>query len=56
MNWNDEELESYLSRPEIRHDQYPTEKALFETLNKVYRFLKKIRNKSKHVGSDKNQH
>lgn len=56
MNWDDDELESYLSRPQIRHDQYPTEKAVFETLNRVYKFLKKISNRSKHVRSDGNQH
>lgn len=41
MNWGKDDLENYLLRTEIRHDQYPSEKVLFETLNRLYKFVKK---------------
>lgn len=39
MGWSEEKLEAYLARPEIRHDAYPSEAALWEKLLGWYRKL-----------------
>lgn len=44
MRWSNEDLESYISRPEIPHDTYPSERRLYEMLlsersAKIYRAL-----------------
>ena len=37
MGWTEEELISYLARPEIPHDAYPTERPLWDFALGVYR-------------------
>lgn len=39
MGWSEQKLVDYLSRPEIRHDAYPSEAALWESLLALYRRL-----------------
>ena len=39
MGWSEEKFEAYLSRPEVRHDAYPSEWAFFERLLGLYRKL-----------------
>ncbi len=36
MNWSMKQLEEYISRPEIKHDSYPSEKTKWEKLKKIY--------------------
>lgn len=55
MNWTEKMLEEYLQRPEIKHDQYPSEKRKFEWVStlpdripvglktRITRFIKAIR-------------
>jgi hypothetical protein len=37
MGWSEAKLQDYLKRPEIRHDAYPSEAALWERLLGLYR-------------------
>lgn len=37
MGWTQEKLDDYLSRPEVRHDAYPSEAALFQRMLDLYR-------------------
>ena len=39
MGWSEEKLVDYLARPEVRHDAYPSEAALWERLLGLYRKL-----------------
>lgn len=39
MGWSERKLEAYLARPEVRHDAYPSEAALFKALLAIYRRL-----------------
>lgn len=39
MGWSEEKFEVYLARPEVRHDAYPSEAALWEMLLGLYRKL-----------------
>ena len=39
MGWSEQKLEDYLSRPEVPHDAYPSEAALWERLLALYRRL-----------------
>ena len=42
MRWSNNELLEYLERPEKKHDEYPTEKFLWDI---VFNIAKKIRRK-----------
>lgn len=39
MGWSEAKLEAYLARPEVRHDAYPSEAAVWEALLQLYRKL-----------------
>lgn len=39
MHWSASELTAYLQRPEVAHDQFPSEKALWDASLSVYRTL-----------------
>ena len=39
MKWSNDQLEIYLSRPEIMHSDYPSEKFLWENLLALYKFF-----------------
>jgi N-acetyl sugar amidotransferase len=39
MGWSEAKLADYLARPEVRHDAYPSEAALWERLLELYRKL-----------------
>jgi N-acetyl sugar amidotransferase len=42
MGWDDSMLSSYLNRPEKRHDEYPSDRALWDGLKSIYnKYLKK---------------
>lgn len=36
MGWSEEELQNYLSRPEVPHDSYPSDRALWDWMQKMY--------------------
>lgn len=36
MDWSQEDLDKYISRPEVKHDNYKSEKQLWENLKKIY--------------------
>lgn len=40
MSWKPEDLDQYLTRPEVSHSAYPTEKPLWDFFLKVARFVK----------------
>lgn len=40
MGWSKENLESYLRRPRVEHDVYPSERLFYEKLSKLYFKLK----------------
>ena len=36
MDWSQEDLDKYISRPEVKHDNYKSEKQFWENLKKIY--------------------
>lgn len=43
MGWSDSDLESYLKRPEKRHDEYPSDRALWDGLRRIYhKFFRRV--------------
>jgi hypothetical protein len=38
MDWSEEDLNNYLSKPEIKHDFYKSENNLWDYLAKIYRY------------------
>ncbi|WP_323155218.1 N-acetyl sugar amidotransferase [Pseudomonas alvandae] len=37
MGWDEPKLRAYLERPEKRHDEYPSDRALWDGMKKIYR-------------------
>lgn len=48
MNWSEDDLDKYINSPEIKHDKYPSEKALWDKLilgnnnSVMYKLLKNV--------------
>ena len=40
MNWNEEDLNNYISRPAKSHSLYPNSKFIYENLLKIYKLIK----------------
>ena len=40
MGWSTNDLDKYITRPEIPHDYYKSEKKIFQLLLKIYKYLK----------------
>ena len=49
MNWSEDDLKNYLSKPEINHLVYGSEKKLWEILKKFYKSSKQIRSLIKKI-------
>ena len=47
MKWDQKRLTTYLNQPEVKHDEYLSEKKLWEVLASLYK-LKKILYLKKH--------
>jgi N-acetyl sugar amidotransferase len=46
MNWNQEQLDYYIARPPVRHDEYPTEKNLIVLIKIMNRLIRMYERKS----------
>ena len=40
MNWSKNDLDTYLSRPEVKHDYYQSERKIWDYFSSIYRYLK----------------
>ena len=36
MGWDESTLKAYIDRPEKRHDEYPSDRALWDGMKKIY--------------------